>query len=277
MTKRREFLKLAGLAVAVPGLRTGADYKHNRPATTPTPFQLGMASYTFREFGLEDTLAMTVRLGLKRIAFKSFHLPLESSPEDIKTALSLVKAAGLILYGGGVIYMETEEQVHQAFAYAEAAGMEVVIGVPEHSLLPLVEKKVISSGISLAIHNHGPTDSRYPTPESAYKLIRDMHPGMGICLDAGHTQRAGVDPADSVRRCADRLLDIHIKDVSAASADGHTVEIGRGVIDIPRFLRTLSQVNYTGCVSLEYEKDGKDPLPGAAESVGYVRGVLSLL
>jgi hypothetical protein len=28
---------------------------------------------------------------------------------------------------------------------------------------------------------------------------------------------------------------------------------------------------------LEYEKDGKDPLAGAAESVGYVRGVLKML
>ena len=277
MTKRRDFLKLAGIAAAVPGLGTVPEFKLNKRASSPMPFQLGMASYTFREFGLEETLAMTVRLGLKWIAFKSFHLPLESSSEDIKTSLSLVKSAGLNLYGGGVIYMETVDQVHQAFAYAQAAGMEVIIGVPEHNLLPLVEKKVISTGIKLAIHNHGPTDNRYPTPESAYKLIRDMHPGMGICVDAGHTQRAGVDPSDSVRRCADRLHDIHIKDVSAASSEGNTVEIGRGVIDIPRFFRTLLEVNYGGRVSLEYEKDGKDPLPGAAESVGYIRGVLSLL
>ena len=56
-----------------------------------------------------------------------------------------------------------------------------------------------------------------------------------------------------------------------------TVEIGRGVIDIPRFLRTLLEINYTGMVSFEFEKDGKDPLAGVAESLGYVRGVVSVI
>ena len=76
---------------------------------------------------------------------------------------------------------------------------------------------------------------------------------------------------------ADRLLDVHIKDVSAASREGRTVEIGRGVIDIPRFLRTLIRLNYKGAVSFEFEKDADDPLPGVAESLGYVRGVLAVI
>jgi sugar phosphate isomerase/epimerase len=73
------------------------------------------------------------------------------------------------------------------------------------------------------------------------------------------------------------LLDVHIKDVSAASKEGRTVEIGRGVIDIPRFLRTLLRLNYKGTVSFEFEKDADDPLPGVAESLGYVRGVLAVI
>lgn len=277
MSKRRDFFKWAGMAAAMPVLKKVGWPAIPEDVKSPVPFRLGMASYTFREFGLEEALAMTSRLGLKWIALKSFHLPLESSREEIETALTLIKSADLNLYGGGVIYMETESQVHHAFAYAEAAGMEMIIGVPDHKLLPLAEKKVVESGVKLAIHNHGPTDNRYPTPESAYSRIKDMHPGMGVCVDAGHTRRAGIDPAESVRRCADRLHDVHIKDVSSASAEGYTVEIGRGVIDIPGFLRALKEVNYGGCVSLEYEKDGKDPLAGAAESVGYIRGVLSVL
>jgi len=55
------------------------------------------------------------------------------------------------------------------------------------------------------------------------------------------------------------------------------VEIGRGVADIPKLLKTLIKLNYAGAVSLEHEKDEKDPLAGAAESIGYVRGVLASL
>jgi hypothetical protein len=37
----------------------------------------------------------------------------------------------------------------------------------------------------------------------------------------------------------------------------------------------LLKLNCSGTVALEYEKDKKDPLPGAAESIGYIRGVLA--
>ncbi len=86
-----------------------------------------------------------------------------------------------------------------------------------------------------------------------------------------------MDPAVSGEKYADRLLDVHIKDVSEAAAKGHGVEIGRGVIDIPKFLKTLVEIKYSGIVSFEYEKDADDPLAGLAESVGYVRGVLAAI
>ena len=96
-----------------------------------------------------------------------------------------------------------------------------------------------------------------------------------LCLDVGHTQRCGIDPAEAAEKCFDRLLDVHIKDVTAATAEGATLEAGRGIVDLPKFLATLRRLKYTGTVSLEYEKDEKDPLPGAAESIGYFRGILA--
>jgi sugar phosphate isomerase/epimerase len=139
----------------------------------------------------------------------------------------------------------------------------------------LVNKKVQQYDIKVAIHNHGPGDKAYPTPASAYEIIKELDKRIGLCNDIGHTQRAGVDPSESAKRFADRLLDVHIKDVSAAKPQGRTVEIGRGVIDIPKFVRTLLKIRYAGIVSFEYEKDENNPLPGLAESVGYVRGVLA--
>jgi sugar phosphate isomerase/epimerase len=87
--------------------------------------------------------------------------------------------------------------------------------------------------------------------------------------------RAGIEPSVAAEKCADRLFDIHIKDVTAASKDGQTVEMGRGVINIPEFARTLFRLGYKGTLAFEFEKDGSDPLPGVAESVGYLRGVLA--
>jgi inosose dehydratase len=277
---RREFLKtsvLAAAAAAVPlaaSPRTAPD-GGEADIAAPGGLRLGMASYTFRAFDLDRTIAMTVRLGLRRISIKSMHLPLESPPEAIRSAAARIRAAGLEPYAGGVIYMNKEDEVEPAFAYAKAAGMEMIVGVPAHDLLPLVEKKIRQYDLKLAIHNHGPTDKVYPSPQSAYDRIRGLDRRLGLCIDAGHTQRCGIDPAEAAVKCADRLLDVHIKDVTAATAEGTTLEAGRGVIDLPRFLNALRRLKYAGTVSLEYEKDEQDPLPGAAESIGYLRGILA--
>jgi inosose dehydratase len=282
---RREFLKGAGIGVAGVSLSSiltaSSRYPENPDPSTfkfeekPSRLNLGMASYTFREFPLDETLKMTKRLGLERIAFKDFHLPLESTDEEIRVVAEKTQAAGLDLYGCGVVYMKNEEEVERAFHYAKTAGMRIIIGAPNPELLKLVNKMVGKYNIKVAIHNHGPEDENFPTPESAYLKIKDLDTRIGLCIDIGHTQRAGIDPSESALKFADRLLDVHIKDVTSATKEGSTIEIGRGVIDIPKFLRTLIELDYKGSISFEFEKDGKDPLPGVAESVGYVRGVLA--
>ena len=278
---RRQFLQLAsaGAVASLAGLpslgSTAAEQGGNTAGKEK--FTLGMASYTLRRFNLEQTLSMTKRLALTNICFKDFHLPLNAGAEQIAETVAKVNDAGLNLYAGGVIYMTTPPSVRQAFAYAQAANMKIIVGVPNHDLLPLVEEMVKDTGVKVAIHNHGPGDRNYPTPESVYDRIKGLDERIGLCLDVGHTMRSGIDPSEPARKYADRLLDVHIKDVSAATGAGSTVEIGRGVIDIPKFLQTLIAIQYAGVVAFEHEKDERDPLPGVAESVGYVRGTLSLL
>jgi inosose dehydratase len=280
---RRQFLKVtAGAAALSGGTLTQAQGRASstrRPRRSlPQPlFELGLASYTLRKFDLDQTLAMTKRVGLKNIAFKSMHLTLDSTPEQISSVVKQVSKANLKLYGAGVIYMKSPEEVENAFAYAKAAGIKVIIGVPSPELLPLVEKKVKQTDILIAIHNHGPGDEVYPLPETIYEKVKDLDKRIGICIDIGHTQRMGVDPGKDVIKYQDRIHDVHIKDVSAAQANGKTVEIGRGVIDIPQFIRSLIEIKYAGKVSFEYEKDANDPLAGLAESVGYVKGVIDTL
>ncbi len=275
---RRNFLRLSGTAlVATQAPSLLAAHSPGSEKGPEVPFELGIASYTFREFSLEETIAMTARLGIPKLCLKSMHMPLDSTADEIRAMAAKVNEAGIDLYGGGVIYMNTPEQVAYAFTYAQNAGMDIIVGVPEHVLLELCNKKVKETGIKLAIHNHGPGDKKYPTPESAYKLIKDMDPGMGLCVDIGHTVRIGEDPIEDTRKYMDRVHDIHIKDEDKADPSGQPIEVGHGVIDIPGFLQMLLEENYSKVVSFEYEKDGKDPMAGLAESVGYVRGVLKMM
>jgi inosose dehydratase len=277
---RRQFMHTAGAAAIAGALPSTVALPSgllpdNRSATAP--FELGIASYTFRSKSLDQTIEMTRRLGVKRLTLKDMHLPLKATEAEIKSSLAKISAAGLVLASCGVVYMKTEEEIRDAFRYARMAGLKMLVGVPEQSLLAVAERHVKESGIALAIHNHGPTDQRFPSPESAYTLIAHMDPRMGLCIDIGHTQRLGLDPSIEAERFFDRLLDIHIKDVSSADANGTTVEMGRGILNIPKFLKTMVRLGYSRTLHFEYEKDESDPLPGLAESIGYVRGVLATL
>lgn len=243
-------------------------------ASNAFDLKLGLASYTLREFSLDEVIAMAKRVQLPHLCLKSMHMPLDASAAAIEAAAKKVRDAGLDLYGAGVIYMKSADEVNNAFAYAKTAGLKVIVGVPNYDLLPLVEQKVKETDIKLAIHNHGPGDDVYPSPDSVMEKVKDLDPRIGLCMDIGHTVRIGEDPSEKAVKYADRLYDIHIKDVNMGTAEGTPLEIGRGIIDIPRFLRTLQEIKYAGIVGFEYEKDGKDPLAGLAESVGYVKGVM---
>ena len=284
MPSRRHFLQWAGVGAAASLSARSILAKDPDPAAQPAAkpnaghaFELGLASYTTRKFSLDQTLAMTNRVGLKHISLKDMHMPMKGTPEQLAETAAKVKAAGLDLYACGVVYMNTEAQVDQAFEYAKAAGIKLIVGVPLHKLLPLVNEKVQKYDIRVALHNHGPKDKVYPTPGLAYEKVKDLDRRMGLCLDIGHAIHSGVEPSSAAEQFADRLLDVHIKDITEASPDGKTTECGRGVIDIPKLLRTLEKIRYAGIVSFELENNPDDPLPGLAESVGYVKGVLAAI
>ncbi len=281
-SNRRNFIRKASVgvlgmaAITVPKIANASILtdvvKHHK-----TNLKLGVASYTLREFSTERALDMTLRCGIDRMTFKSMHLPLDSGTTTIKKTVALCKEKGVELYGAGVVYMKTKEEVDQAFEYAKTAEMEMIVGVPNHELLDYVEEKVKAYDIKLAIHNHGPGDKVYPSAESAYVKIKDRDKRMGLCIDIGHTKRIKRDPSQDVKEFFDRVYDIHLKDVTSDEADGQTCIIGRGVIDFTSFLKTVSDLQYTGTLALEYEAEENDPLPGMMESVGYVKGILSTL
>lgn len=281
MTKRRDFIKISGMglvAATSPGFVSANTFWAAEEVNPKKyKFQLGIASYSFRKFPIGPTLDMTRRLDINRISFKDFHLPLNSTKEEIARAVALCKEKGVELYAGGVIYMKSNADVDNAFEYAKAAGMKMIIGVPNHELLDYVESKVKQYDIIVAIHNHGPGDLVYPSAESAYVKIKNRDKRIGLCIDIGHTKRIGRNPEQDVSDFFGRVFDIHIKDVTAADKNGTTCEIGRGVINFPSFLKTVIRLGYKGTLALEFEKDENDPLPGMAESLGYLKGVLATI
>ncbi|NLC49752.1 MAG: sugar phosphate isomerase/epimerase [Bacteroidales bacterium] len=251
-----------------------------RPDPQPAPetietFKLGIAGYTFHKFDLDKTLETLKTTDVQYLCIKDFHLSFSSTDDEIKAFHSKLAEYGVTGYGVGPIYMKTKEEVDRAFDYAKRVGVKLIVGVPNYELLPYVSEKVAEYDMQYAIHLHGPDIELYPDADDVWENVKDLDPRMGMCLDIGHDRRNGKDPVADLEKYHSRVFDVHLKDVTGATKLGYSVEVGRGILDIPGFVRMLRKVKYSGIVSLEHERDMDNPFMGIAESIGYFRGVVA--
>ncbi|MGG7664897.1 sugar phosphate isomerase/epimerase family protein [Dyadobacter sp. BHUBP1] len=273
MNSRRTFVK-KGIAGLMAGSIASLPEKSNAaPAKKEDTFKLGIAGYSFVHFKLDEALEMMKKTDVHYLCIKDFHLPYNSTAEQITAFHQKLKDAGVTGYAVGPIYTKTHQDIDNAFDYAKRVGVDMIVGIPNHEDLKYVEQKVKETNIRYAIHNHGPEDKLYPNATSVYNYVKDLDPRVGLCFDMGHNRRDNQDSVADLGKYSKRIFDIHLKNVTEATKDGKTCELGRGIIDIPAFVKMLRKVKYTGSCSLEYEKDMKEPLAGIAESVGYFRGV----
>ena len=253
--------------------------QQQRPGQRSAPetgekFKIGMAGFTFLKFDIDKALETLQRTDVHYLCIKDFHLPMNSTAEQIAAFHAKLKAKGVTGYAVGPIYMKSEAEIDRAFEYAKNVGVQLIIGVPNYELLPYVDKKVKEYGFNYAIHLHGPDIATYPDADDVWNHVKDLDPRIGMCLDIGHDTRNGKDPVADLKKYQSRVFDIHIKDVTGTTKLGYSLEVGRGVINFPAFVKMLRKVSYSGVCSLEHEKDMTDPFMGIAESIGYFRGII---
>lgn len=237
-------------------------------------YKIGVAGYSYRKFSLEQTLEFLKSMEVKYFSVKDWWLPLDATQEQIDSFKAKCAEYGIEGYTLGPIYMKSEAEVDRAFDYASRYGVKMFLGVPDYDLLPYVIEKVKQTGIKVAIHTHGPDGAAFPDIRTIVEMVKDPSLGVGCCMDLGHSFRSGYDPAKDILKYSKWIYDIHIKDETDASKKGWTWEMGRGKMDLVAIVKALKKVKYDGVISVEFEKNGDNPHPGIAESVGYLRGVM---
>ncbi|MDX2035865.1 MAG: sugar phosphate isomerase/epimerase [Isosphaeraceae bacterium] len=279
-SSRRDLLRagIAAAAIAPAAVSHRLAQAAAAPAAAADPWRglkVGVATYTLNRLPLDKALEALKRLDVHYCSIKESHLPLRSSAAQRKEVAAKFKAAGVTpLSCGNVGMNDNEADLRNAFEYARDAGIPVIVCKPTKASLPTLDKLVKEFDIKLAIHNHGPEDKVWPTPYEPWEAIQSFDPRIGLCIDVGHTKRGGVDPAEAIRKCSARLYDLHIKDIDGTQAKSRPTEIGRGVLDIPSILKALFDIDFKYHVGIEFEKNLNDPIPGTAESLGYLRGLL---
>jgi sugar phosphate isomerase/epimerase len=146
-------------------------------------------------------------------------------------------------------------------------------------------------GVKFALEVH-PTEIAFDiaSAENALQALNG-HPAFGFNYDPSHFGYQGVDYVAFIRKFADRIFHVHMKDVywssqptEAGVFGGHLDfgdprrywdfrSIGRGSINFEEIIRALNDIGYNGPLSVEWEDARMDREHGAAESCAYVKAL----
>ena len=237
--------------------------------------KLAVATYSLRKFSRPDAIRILKDLGVRHLSVKEFHLPYRSTDAELRAGREEFDAAGIEILSGGVVvtYKEKDDALRRYFEYGRTCRMPMLIMMPTAQQLPAIEALAKEFRIRVAVHNHGPEDKNFPTPESVYQAIRPLDPIVGVCIDIGHSARAGVDVVKAIHQCKDRLIDVHLKDLRNLTSHSDC-EVGTGVLPVREILKALAAIKYAGGMSLEYEAEPENPMPGMKASLAYIRSAL---
>jgi sugar phosphate isomerase/epimerase len=279
LSTRREFLASATATLVAGTLRAAED-------SPSGPFKVGAQSYSFRDFKLEQALRQYQTLGLKYAEFFRDHIPLNSTPEQIAAVLKLCKEYGVTPLAFGVeSFGKDHDKNRQKFEFGKALGIKALSADPDPNSFDSLDKLCDEYKIAIAIHPHGPSQKRdgsmemhrWYSADVILPAVKDHHPLIGTCIDTGHILRCILmdkllDPVDQIRKMGNRNFGIHLKDFDATKKT--EVNIGQGMLNVPGIVKALKDVKFTGCLSLEYELNSKNPTPDMAEGLKVLQAAI---
>jgi sugar phosphate isomerase/epimerase len=248
-------------------------------------FTVGVQTYSFRKFPLEQALKRTKDLGLRVAETYRDHVPPTSKPEQIEAFRRLAGDYGVTFVAFGVqAFTKDHDANKRIYEFGKALGVKFFSADPDPDSFDSLDKLCAEYGIGVAIHPHGPAGGgklhRWWGSEVILPAVKDHHPLIGTCLDTGHLIRSAqlgkkLDPAAEVRAMGARNFGLHLKDHDNEKKTD--VVYGKGSLDVPAVLKALREVKFKGYIAIEYEANPEDPSADMKECVAAFRDAVKKL
>jgi sugar phosphate isomerase/epimerase len=273
MLSRRAFLASAGAGVVAGSFMNRAFANHHEK------IPLGIQLWTVKDEAakdLEGTLRKVYAAGFREIEFAGFYG---------KTAAeigALMKGIGFSLVSMHAGAADIAKKGAEILADAKTLGLRYVVcsspGVsPEKDKLPWEERmkavdlndwkwnadlfnkfgtEVSAAGMTFGYHNHSAEFKKFDGKtafDHLYEMTDPKH--VKIELDVGWVQVAQQDPIAILNKYKDRVIALHVKDVSkreSADKDPPSVALGEGVIDWKAVIGTAKK---NGTKAFFYEQE----------------------
>ncbi len=252
--------------------------------------QLGLQSYSFRHFPLNQAISAMKEIGiggcelymghaepqnLHGAALKQWRLTTPLSYfQDIRRKFD---DAGIELYAYSLNFDDSfsNEELDRGFQMTKALGTDIITTSTTLTcakrLAPLAEKYKVK----VAMHGHDDTrdPNQFAKPESFAQALA-LSPQFYINLDIGHFTAAGYDPISYIEQQHTKILSLHIKD--RKKNHGPNMPFGEGDTPIKQVLLLLKDKQYTIPANIEYEygKPGMDAVAEVRKCFNYCKAVL---
>ena len=243
----------------------------------PLAKQLGIQTYCFRVYQTQEELFDALKAcGISRMELWPGHYN-PANRDDQKEFLLRCANEGIVISTLGVIGFSDEAVARKLFEFGKAAGFDTINVDFTVEQIPFVEDLCDEYGMRVMVHNHGRKHRWGPIVELE-KLFKATSPNVGLCLDTAWMLDSGENPVEVAKHFKDRLYGVHIKDfVFDRAGKPEDVIVGTGNLDLPGLLGFLTEIDYKGSLTLEFEGDYNDPIPATKECVEAVQAAFETL
>jgi inosose dehydratase len=128
-----------------------------------------------------------------------------------------------------------------------------------------------TNGLQASYHPH--LGTIVESPDELDRLLPRTR--IGFCPDTAHLAAGGGDPAELIRRYADRISYVHLKDLTLDPVEFRP--LGAGVLDFPDILRAVQESGYDSWLMVELDAYAGDPREAAEISRAYLDKLLGNL
>ena len=213
----------------------------------------------------------------------------EDRPEELRRLLAETGLQLVAVYSGAnFVFPEILDEelwrIAKAASLGSRFGAEHLVvgggaqrarGTTEEDYVRLAE--ALERVVALA-EQHGLAASYHPHlttivegPEQIEKVMSRSR--INFCPDTAHLAAAGGDPAELIRRYADRIAYVHLKDFTAEPFA--FLPLGRGDVDFGAIVDALDAAGYDGWITVELDEYAGAPVDAARASRQYLDSLLA--
>ena len=268
--KRRTFLKEATVATAALGISPTVQGNTVAPISRTKGVELAIATICLDGFGdvnFEPTFSLLPQIGIRNVEFNVWYAR-NITPSGINSIRNRCYQNGLrpislqgtsFGSGGNNVVKDVAHKLwlmHQARALGAGVvkftgskrgtngGLNAVIEVLKE-LAPAAEEMDILVVVENHANNNIETIEDY---DAIFQAVDSSH--VGMCLDMGHFDGAGVNNFDVIKKYHSKVLHIDIKD-TVAFGTYKTVPLGSGATDCVGIVQDLIDRGYQGYLVIE--------------------------